>query len=604
MRISNFCFIIIYCLFYVSCSQEDMEGESLVSNSTSDSFFRLNLNEYGELQTRASGESMKFDRLDYYIYKETGEFVANIKHVYHPEEGSINVGGLKDGDYYLFILAVKGESGEDGASIARLNGGLVENWLTVGNASKTLQADYYYKKHSFSVENGIVSDQNVALSHISGLVDFQFIYQNQYTEASVEEITVLPSASFVANCFDTEEGYTGSDELEAINCGDGEQHVFRLMPTIQGSKFEGDVQMKFTRHNGEKILQTYHFSTEIRQNERSVVRIEVKHPDDNVGLLFVTDRMYARSDRYTILTDNEPKETYYSAAERSFYVNKPLQVSINEDNKLHIRLYSPVAIENVTIYARMEGKQDYYEFAYFRNIPSFSDAVFELPRPQRKVVYQTETGRYDKVDANDLYGTAMDFKIVSDDPYWQKIEKIRTKWYITFNSYGADPDDPASHNGNWRGMRPVHIREAVALMTNIAYMCTMDAFKAHVLSFQGQFKDNAGAVIDAASVIPRLESLVRFNTGLIWTGNGVIGLGGGYTLGVYQNNYLFHYDNYSACHTVFHELGHCMGYSHASTMSYGVWAEQCANHFYVDNIALLPVNSPSILNSRNNPNKF
>ena len=80
---------------------------------------------------------------------------------------------------------------------------------------------------------------------------------------------------------------------------------------------------------------------------------------------------------------------------------------------------------------------------------------------------------------------------------------------------------------------------------------------------------------------------------------------GGRTWGVYQKSFLYHYENSGGCcSTIFHELGHCLGYNHNSTMTYGQWASGCADVFYKNNIKDFPVNSHTILKSRSNPNIY
>lgn len=92
--------------------------------------------------------------------------------------------------------------------------------------------------------------------------------------------------------------------------------------------------------------------------------------------------------------------------------------------------------------------------------------------------------------------------------------------------------------------------------------------------------------------------------GLVYSGNGVIGLGGGIIFGAYQNAWLTHYNNTYACEIMFHELGHVMGYNHSSAFTYGPWAQQLMNNFYVNNLHQFPIDSPSYLNSRNNPTLY
>ena len=47
-----------------------------------------------------------------------------------------------------------------------------------------------------------------------------------------------------------------------------------------------------------------------------------------------------------------------------------------------------------------------------------------------------------------------------------------------------------------------------------------------------------------------------------------------------------------------------MGYSHSSAFTYGPWAQELMNKFYVDHIQEMPVDSPSYLDSRNNPHIY
>ena len=78
-------------------------------------------------------------------------------------------------------------------------------------------------------------------------------------------------------------------------------------------------------------------------------------------------------------------------------------------------------------------------------------------------------------------------------------------------------------------------------------------------------------------------------------------LGGGSAYGAYQGAYLTHYTNTYSCEIMFHELGHVMGYGHSSSFTYGPWAQSLMNNFYVNNLNKLPVDSPSYLDSKNNP---
>ena len=88
--------------------------------------------------------------------------------------------------------------------------------------------------------------------------------------------------------------------------------------------------------------------------------------------------------------------------------------------------------------------------------------------------------------------------------------------------------------------------------------------------------------------------------GLVYSGNGVLGLGGGSTFGAYQQAWLQHYWNTYSCEIMFHELGHVMGYSHSSSFTYGPWAQQLMNNFYVTHLKDFPIDSPRHLESSSN----
>lgn len=93
----------------------------------------------------------------------------------------------------------------------------------------------------------------------------------------------------------------------------------------------------------------------------------------------------------------------------------------------------------------------------------------------------------------------------------------------------------------------------------------------------------------------------RLQIGLVYEGNGLSGLASPTVWGVAQWIYLGHYTSTGACSLAMHELGHVMGYGHSSAFTYGPWAEQLMNNFYVQHLDELPIDSPKYLNSASNP---
>ena len=105
-------------------------------------------------------------------------------------------------------------------------------------------------------------------------------------------------------------------------------------------------------------------------------------------------------------------------------------------------------------------------------------------------------------------------------------------------------------------------------------------------------------------VLQQMRQQRTLQVGLVYAGNGVLGLGGGSTFGAYQQAWFEHYWNAYSCNIMFHELGHVMGYGHSSAFTYGPWAEQLMNNFYVQNLSQFPIDSYKYLDSRNNPHRY
>lgn len=84
--------------------------------------------------------------------------------------------------------------------------------------------------------------------------------------------------------------------------------------------------------------------------------------------------------------------------------------------------------------------------------------------------------------------------------------------------------------------------------------------------------------VTADKVLAQMRQSRTLCVGLVYSGNGVLGLGGGSTFGAYQQAWLQHYWNTYSCEIMFHELGHVMGYSHSSSFTYGPWAQQLMNN--------------------------
>ena len=156
------------------------------------------------------------------------------------------------------------------------------------------------------------------------------------------------------------------------------------------------------------------------------------------------------------------------------------------------------------------------------------------------------------------------------------------------------------------GIRPVHCREAVALFLNFTYMIDMPEHEEILRQNVDRLYGNGGVndKVSVETVLRQMRQTRTLNVGLVYAGHGVVGLGGGSVFGAYQQAWFQHYFNTYSCEIMFHELGHVMGYSHSSSFTYGPWAQELMNNFYVQHIAEMPIDSPAYLNSAQNPNRY
>ena len=151
--------------------------------------------------------------------------------------------------------------------------------------------------------------------------------------------------------------------------------------------------------------------------------------------------------------------------------------------------------------------------------------------------------------------------------------------------------------------RQLLCRHGVALAVNMAFMFSSEEFNMEMNKYEGLLKDNGGNPINLDALRQRIRNHGGLVLGCV---AGVGGLGGGNTYGL--ANYCYtgvyfdatppdaHPHNYPR-QAMFHEYGHCLGYSHSSTMTYGdQWTVLCATVFVdMGKNGKLPVCSKEII---------
>ena len=401
---------------------------------------------------------------------------------------------------------------------------------------------------------------------------------------------------------------SGSVPLVVEDVAIKSNHTLYTLPSLTNEQTTFTINTETVNHERIKFKSIFEKTSNsaLKRGVQSTINIDMSnHPDANTGVLYVNRKKHDLKIRPKILQDSESKLVYYHSSKRSFYIHKPLEVKISEDNKIHTRFYSPITVKNVEIWAKFTDVKEEVLIAFFDSIPAFTDAEFDILLDD-KCIFKTKNNDYiylKQSNIDNLHNA--DLSIESDDIYLQKIKTIRCDWWQKFTSFGGNPDlDTGGPAGNWKGIRPVHIREAIALLTNMAYMFSSKEFNDYLSGFQGQLYNNNKKVIDLSTLSQAFLNHSGYDLGLVYEGNNVLGMGGGRSLGFAQYVYAQHYTNSYACNTIFHELSHTIGYNHDSNMTYGIWSNGLANTYYVNNLSTFPVNSQSYLNTMSNPTLY
>lgn len=317
---------------------------------------------------------------------------------------------------------------------------------------------------------------------------------------------------------------------------------------------------------------------------------------------YLTEADYNSENTYYLLNDEESPDVFFDASQRSFYVTQPLQIELDDEHNFRLRFYSPRALKDVTVWAKIDGYDEEFRFMVLEKVMPFQQLTLHIPFATENLETTTRSGKKIRIMANPHLGKEnISFTVESTDPYWACLQSIRCKWYIAFGRYSDE-------HQNWKyKMKASHTREAVAIALNMSYMFSSKRFEEALHEFGPLHSNNDRNVIDKEVL---LQKAINHRGLLFGYTTGVMGLGGETTFGVHEVCYLEHYaDDKSITETLFHEFAHCLGYGHAGNMTYEQtgpgWVTLC-NNVYVE-LSLekkLPVYSRRFMHTRKCKNRY
>lgn len=262
--------------------------------------------------------------------------------------------------------------------------------------------------------------------------------------------------------------------------------------------------------------------------------------------------------------DNEPLAVMTSES-RAYSISQIICVKAVDEKNIEVSNFAPFDIENINILATIEGigQLQLFQIKKIRAHATqtmkypFVDGTFFFLDTINKVV---DLSQY-KTSGVDPIKISFDF--TGDSEIILRLKKLKAlKWKIKYHDF--DPNnDP---NNNWAPIKAKDIRRFSGLMINMGIVFVSDKFKQAFLNETIIGNDGITALTmdEKEKVYNDILVHPRFNCGKC---TNVSGLGGGATLG-YAEHILQDYIKMDAGAIMAHEIGHCVGFNHNSSMTY------------------------------------
>lgn len=604
-RTTNLLVAISLMLCIASCSKEQDPTAQRVEKGSVNFAIALSGEVIEQSAARAlDTDSKPIQRLWHAILDSNGKAIQIKTQRLEPDFSNLCVEKLADGTYSIVFLATTGDVAAD--AIDELDE-IAHQWLANKSENAPLDEDYLYQRVDFEIDSDNPPQViPVVLQRAVGRVELDIRADNPQSLRFITHIDITyDDGSYVYKQMAGDKKFTGQMVIKDFDVTT--RRNFYSLPSI--GKLSGTVRIVATTADHQEVISKHRFSgSEIASGVITTIAVSYTHPEDDKGSFTVTLKDYTPANSMQMLRDDEPREVFYNNALRFFYVDKPIQVSINAQKELLLRFYSALAIKNTKILIKFKKySNEFFELAHYDEILPYHESRLPIPIVSKARVFRSKDGRDVLIPAHpNLSEDECEFKIESDDPYMKKISTITCHWRISFSPYSAT--EPST--GEWRHMNPALCREGVVLTTNMAFMFASQEFydemekkKADDTYFY-KLLNNSGVPIEHNVILTKIKNHRALIMGTVGISQG---LGGGATYGLSASTYHNHYWDFGTAagfhkSTAYHELGHCIGYNHSSTMTYGdQWTVLCARVMYdLGEAGKLPVNSKWVLNTGGN----
>ncbi|WP_436484571.1 hypothetical protein [Chitinophaga sp. ARDCPP14] len=272
--------------------------------------------------------------------------------------------------------------------------------------------------------------------------------------------------------------------------------------------------------------------------------------DDNSGLMF---------------KDGESMEVMTSESRR-YEIGKVLRVKAIDSVTIEVANFAPVDIQDATILLTIAGQARPVKLFKISKIRAHGIKAINYPFTGTTTKFLDTDNKEVDLSAYKTSGIATSkviFDFTGETDLIKKLKSLaKLKWTIKYHDF--DPtDDP---NNNWKeNIDAKDVRRFTGFIINLAYLFQADTTRSVFINEPITSNEQVLMTTEQKSTaFQKMIDIPKFNCGVVVN---VFGLGGGATFGV-ANHILNDYLTADVCFIVVHEMGHMIGYSHSSTMTY------------------------------------
>lgn len=187
----------------LTACQADDPADGLPRPAAEGVSFRMSCAGYEDGNVRSDlRQEAEYDRVEFCVVDGSGSAVGGVKCLYDPAASEVRIEGLREGDYRLLVLGVRGDAEADGVTIRTIRSE-EDEWLSFpADLQRPLGAEYFHSRTPFSVvarkgpsgtELEAVVEEEVIQHRIIGRTDFSFAFNNPYVETALQtrRVTLL-----------------------------------------------------------------------------------------------------------------------------------------------------------------------------------------------------------------------------------------------------------------------------------------------------------------------------------------------------------------------------------------------------------------------------